>query len=139
MANLKTSTLRPRRPPSGRVGGIAAKDMEADGNHSVTKSLPSAAGAKPLPHCTFGKARPNGDDVGVRIDATSNSMKFPLCDAAVRKLAHDAWELADAILAECSEPGLDGIRNESYAKMKAMREEIAKNPGVELSFERIAN
>ena len=40
-------------------------------------------------------------------------------------------------MAECSETGDDGVRNESYALMKAMREEIAKNRGVELSFERI--
>ena len=38
------------------------------------------------------------------------------------------WELADAILAECCETGDDGVRNESYAKMKAMRQEIAAKP-----------
>ena len=47
------------------------------------------------------------------------------------------WELADAILAECCETGKDGVRNESYAKIEAMRQEIAKNHGVQLSFERI--
>ena len=47
------------------------------------------------------------------------------------------WDLADAIVAECSETGDDGVRNGSQAKMEAMREEIAKNHGVELSFERI--
>jgi len=47
------------------------------------------------------------------------------------------WELADAILAECCETGKDGVRNESYAKMEAMRQEIAANHGVERSFERI--
>ena len=47
------------------------------------------------------------------------------------------WALADAILAECCETGKDGVRNESHAKMEAMRQEIAKNRGVELSFERI--
>jgi hypothetical protein len=64
-------------------------------------------------------------------------VKFPRCDAAVRKREGDEWELADAILAECSEPGEDGVKNESYAKMETMREEIAKNHGVDLSFERI--
>ena len=47
------------------------------------------------------------------------------------------WDLADAIVAECSETGDDGVKNESYALMNAMRNEIAKNRGVELSFERI--
>jgi hypothetical protein len=64
-------------------------------------------------------------------------VKFPRCDAAVRKMESDEWELAEAILAECSEPGENGVRNESSAKMKAMRQEIATNPGRELSFERI--
>ena len=68
---------------------------------------------------------------------TTAAIKFPRCDAAVRNLAGGEWELADAILAECSETGEDGVRNESYAKMETMREEIAKNHGVDLSFERI--
>ena len=69
--------------------------------------------------------------------ANCNAVKFPRCDAAVRKRLGSEWELADAILAECCETGKDGERNESYAKMEAMRDEIAKNRGVELSFERI--
>ena len=69
--------------------------------------------------------------------ANSNGLRFPLCDAAVRKIDSGDWDLADAIVAECSETGDDGVRNESYASMKAMRDEIAKNRGVELSFERI--
>ena len=40
-------------------------------------------------------------------------------------------------LAECCEPGKDGVRNESYTKLKAMRQEIVANHGVQLSFERI--
>ena len=70
-------------------------------------------------------------------NAALAEIKFPLCDAAVRKIDSGDWDLADAIVAECSETGGDGVRNESYAKMKAMRQEIAKNRGVELSFERI--
>jgi hypothetical protein len=73
---------------------------------------------------------------GVR-QAAAAEVKFPLCDAAVRKKKGGEWELADAIVAECSEVGEDGVRNGSNAKMKAMREEIAKNHGVELSLERI--
>jgi ribosome-binding protein aMBF1 (putative translation factor) len=65
------------------------------------------------------------------------SPKFPRCDAAVRKRDASEWDLADAIVAECSETGDDGARNESYAMMKAMQQEIAANHGVELSFERI--
>jgi hypothetical protein len=73
-------------------------------------------------------------------DPTTTSatiVEFPLCDAAVRKSEDSEWNLADAILAECSEPGEDGVRNGSQAKMEAMRQEIAKNHGVDLSFERI--
>jgi hypothetical protein len=70
-------------------------------------------------------------------DAAATNVQFPLCDAAVRKMEAGEWEFADAIVAECSETGDDGRRNESYAKMKAMRQEIATNHGVDLSFERI--
>jgi hypothetical protein len=69
--------------------------------------------------------------------ANRNAVDFPLCDAAVRNTADGEWKLADAIVAECSEPGKDGVRNGSHAKMQAMRQEIAKNHGVELSLERI--
>jgi hypothetical protein len=64
-------------------------------------------------------------------------IKFPLCDAAVRQIDSGGWALADAIVAECSETGDDGVKNESDALMNAMRDEIAKNRGVELAFERI--
>ena len=70
-------------------------------------------------------------------NATVAEVKFPRCDAAVRKTQGGEWDLADAILAECCEPGEDGVRNELDAKMKAMRQEIATNHGFELSFERI--
>jgi hypothetical protein len=55
----------------------------------------------------------------------------------VRKKEGGEWDLADAILAECSESGKDGVQNGSYAKMEEMRQEIATNQGVDLSFERI--
>jgi hypothetical protein len=64
-------------------------------------------------------------------------VEFPLCDAAVRSSEGSEWGLADAILAECSETGADGVNNHSYAKLNMMREEIAKNHGVDLSFERV--
>ena len=83
----------------------------------------------------------NSREPGVNAYSIKNAalaeIKFPLCDAAVRKMNGGEWELADAIVAECSETGDDGVRNESYAKMEAMQQEIAKNHGVELSFERI--
>ncbi len=71
------------------------------------------------------------------LNTAATSVKFPLCDAAVRKWANDEWELADAVVAECSEPGPDGVRNESYAKINAMREEILQNHDIDLSFERL--
>jgi transposase len=74
---------------------------------------------------------------GVTENAAAADLKFPLCDAAIRKLAHDTWELADAIVAECSEPGRNGVRNASHAKMKAMREEIHQNHDIDRSFERL--
>lgn len=69
--------------------------------------------------------------------ANCSEVRFPRCDAAVRKTEGGEWELADAIVAECSETGEDGVRNGSQAKIEAMREEIAKNHGVELSLERM--
>ena len=82
-------------------------------------------------------ARRNKATSSKKTAAAAAVVKFPLCDAAVRKTEGGEWALADAILAECSETGKDGVRNGSYAKMDAMREEIAKNRGVELSLERI--
>jgi hypothetical protein len=68
-------------------------------------------------------------------NAATTAIKFPLCDAAVQKIEGGGWDLADAIVAECFETGDDGVRNAS--KMEEMREEIAKNRGVDLSFERL--
>jgi hypothetical protein len=73
-----------------------------------------------------------GDD-----NLAGHGVKFPRCDAAAREWANDQWELADAIMAECSEPGPTGVRNASYARINAMREEILQNHGVDLSFERL--
>jgi hypothetical protein len=70
-------------------------------------------------------------------NAAPAEIKFPLCDAAIQKIESGGWELADAIVAECSETGDDGVRNASYAKMEEMRQEIAANHGLHLSLERI--
>jgi hypothetical protein len=88
------------------------------------------------------KRRPGPRTLGASTQASMPQaavaeVKFPLCDAAVRKIEGGEWELADAIVAECSETGDNGVRNESYAQMEAMRQEIATNHGVDLSFERI--
>ena len=45
-------------------------------------------------------------------NAAHGEIKFPRCDAAVRKRDGTEWEFADAILAECCETGEDGVRNE---------------------------
>ena len=37
-------------------------------------------------------------------------LKFPGCDAAVQKIDGGEWDLADAIVAECSETGDDGVQ-----------------------------
>jgi hypothetical protein len=65
------------------------------------------------------------------------TVEFPLRHAAVGNIGRDKWVLADAILAECSEPGSIGVRTGSYTKMEKMRAEIARNHGVELSLERV--
>jgi hypothetical protein len=97
---------------------------------------------KPVATVKFvtGQHQTTKQDVAAAIPVNSAAalvLAFPRCDAAVTKVKGGEWDLADAILAECSETGDNGVKNESYAKMKAMREEIAENHGVELSFERI--
>jgi len=72
MANSKTLTLRRARPMSGRVDGIASKDVEVDGDHRVADSLPSSAGDEPSPHSTFDRAQPNGDEVDARMAKIAN-------------------------------------------------------------------
>jgi hypothetical protein len=92
-----------------------------------------------LEHVKAGPSRrPLGRSTSAAVpQAAVVELRFPLCDAAVQKIDGGDWELADAIVAECSETGDDGVRNESYALMESMRDEIAKNRGIELSFERI--
>ena len=90
--------------------------------------------ARPHPGATKDVA----DTAKVPVKSTGAPVvSFPRCDAAVRKVNGSEWELADAIVAECSETGDDGVRNDTYALMEAMRDEIAQNHGVALSFERI--
>jgi hypothetical protein len=95
-------------------------------SHSHTPPNPVAA--RPHDASAHGPAQ----QPGIR-----NDVEFPLCDAAVAKMKDSGWELADAIVEECSETGDDGVRNGSHAKMEAMHEEIDKNHGVTLSLERI--
>ena len=106
---LKAST-------SGAVLAAATVNVRSESAAADTSGEPGANGLK---------------------NAAPAEVKFPLCDAAIRKIDGGDWELADAIVTECSETGEDGVRNQSYALMNAMRDEIAKNRGVELSFERI--
>jgi hypothetical protein len=76
-------------------------------------------------------------ETGGQQTATAPVIEFPLCHAAVGNMERDQWALADAILDECPEPGRNGARTGSYAKMERMQAEIARNHGVKLSFERI--
>ena len=103
--------------PQGQ-GSLATVEVGSDSAAADTSGEPGA----------FGYGMKN---------AAPAEIKFPLCDAAVQKIESGGWDLADAIVAECSETGDDGVKNESYALMNAMRDEIAKNRGVELAFERI--
>ena len=79
----------------------------------------------------------NSRDPGSMNNAAVAKVEFPLCDAAIRKREGGEWALAEAIVSECSETGEEGVRNESYVAIEAMRQEIATNHGIELSFERI--
>jgi hypothetical protein len=107
------------------------KDLNAEAKRNQRKPVILDVKRRPGPQ-TLGPSTPAGVP-----QAAVAEVKFPLCDAAVRKMEGGEWELADAIVAECSETGDDGVRNESYAKMEEMRHEIATTHGVELSFERI--
>jgi hypothetical protein len=143
-------TLIPRQPhpPLASISGMAGNDVKVDNDQRIAHSLTSpAVGALSLPHGSSTdvgvspvNAQANGDESDARmteIHAAAGEVKFPLCDAAARKMEGGEWELADAIVAKCSETGDDGVKNESYAKMEEMRQEIATNQGVDLSFERI--
>lgn len=83
--------------------------------------------------------RPVGSSIPSTVPqpAQRNSLAYPLCDAAVGRMAKGGWELADAILAECCEPGENGVRNGSQAKIEEMRHEIANNHGIDLSPRRV--
>jgi hypothetical protein len=128
LSDLGTANKDPTAPPVA-LTGIPNGDTTDARIEEIAKNS-----ASPDLVC----ASPGSEDAnGVTENAAATDLKFPLCDAAIGKLAHNQWELADAIVAECSEPGPNGVRNESYAKMKAMREEIVQNHDVDLSFERI--
>jgi hypothetical protein len=148
----RAGTLIPRqpRPPFGRISRTAGSNVKVDSDLRTAGSLATpAAEDLSLSHepnragVPTSNAQPNDGEVDVDarmmeiIHAAAGEVKFPRCDAAVRKMEGGEWELADAILAECSETGKDGVPNGSYAKMEDMRQEIATNHGVELSFERI--
>ena len=115
------------------------KDLEKQAR--PTRVLPEKTRRRPVPR-TFATVTHGPIETAIAPETLGSKssvdhVKFPLCDAAVRKMEGGEWDLADAILAECSETGEDGVRNGSHAKMEAMRAEIAQNHGVELSLERI--
>jgi hypothetical protein len=106
-----------------------SRPLEASTNDAAAAAASDVPGPGPLADTTA--------TVNLGSESAAADIKFPLCDAAVGKREGSEWELADAILAECSEPGENGVRNGSNATMEAMRDEIAKNHGVDLSLERI--
>ncbi len=53
-------------------------------------------------------SREPGTDARSIKDAVIAEVKFPRCDAAVRNWEGSGWDLADAILAECSKPERTG-------------------------------
>jgi hypothetical protein len=136
MMKIKSgSQIRPARDLTLRKGHEAPANVAKNTGHRlpdrVTASFADPPGAGIADNSRGPSANANGVSNGVA------EVKFPLCDAAARKMEGGEWDLADAILAECSETGKDGVQNGSYAKMEDMRQEIATNHGVELSFERI--
>jgi hypothetical protein len=118
-ASRKAAGKSPSIQPGQRAeddGKHPGTDQRSHGSHAETNSQETAT-AMPA--------------------ATAPVVEFPLCHAAVGNIERHEWALADAILAECSEPGANGVRTGSYSKMEKMRAEIARNRGVELSLERV--
>ena len=133
---------RPEAGPKRHVSTPLAPQLKA----STSGAVPQGQGPLPdTPASVNVRSESAAADTSGVLGANGFSMKnaalaeikFPLCDAAVGKINSGGWDLADAIVAECSETGDDGVRNELHTLMKAMRDEIAANHGVELSFERI--
>jgi hypothetical protein len=118
-ASQKAAGKSPPIQPGQRAeehGGHPGTDQHSHGSRAETDSQETAT------------AMPAG---------AATAVEFPLCHAAVANIACGTWVLADAILAECSEPGPNGVRTGSYTRMEKMRVEIARNHGVELSLERV--
>lgn len=124
-------TLPPRSASQKAAGKSPSiqpgQRAEDDGEHPGTDQ-----------HSRGSHAETDSQGTGTAMPAANAPVvEFPLCDAAVENIKRDEWALADAILAECSEPGANGVRTGSNASMEKMRAEIARNHGVELSFERV--
>jgi hypothetical protein len=130
-----------RRPVPGRLGASTQESVPQAVNNNLPRQGPFADTTAPVNLGSESAVADNVRDPSTNARSVNNAavaeVKFPLCDAAVRKREGGEWELADAIVSECSETGDDGVRNGSHAKMEAMREEIAKNRGVMLSLERV--
>jgi hypothetical protein len=124
-------TLPPRSASQKAAGKSPSiqpgQRAEDDGEHPGTDQ-----------HSRGSHAETNNRETATAIAAaTAPGVEFPLCHAAVGTIERDQWDLADAILAECSEPGPNGVRTGSNTKIGRMRAEIARDLGVELSFERV--
>ena len=120
--NRPTGNLIKRQPyqPLTRISRAGGNDAKVGSDQRIAHSLTSpAVGALFLPHGSSTDigvspvdAQANGDEFDARmteIYAAAGEVKFPLCDAAARKMEGGEWELADAIVAECSETGDDGV------------------------------
>jgi hypothetical protein len=114
----------------------AAANVAKNTGHRLPDRVTASFADPPSAGVADNSREPSTNAYGIS-NAAVVELRFPRCDAAVRTLTHDTWELADAIVAECSEPGPNGVRNDSHAKINAMREEIARNHGIDLSFERV--
>jgi hypothetical protein len=99
-ASRKAAGKSPSIQPGQRAeddGKHPGTDQRSHGSHAETNSQETAT-AMPA--------------------ATAPVVEFPLCHAAVGNIERHEWALADAILAECSEPGANGVRTGSYSKIR---------------------
>ena len=136
--DLNNSNVK-RRPMSEASAARTQAAVQQPADHDLPRQGPLATATVNVG--SKSSVADNSQELGADAYSMKNDavaeLQFPLCDAAVQKIDSGDWDLADAILAECSETGDAGVRNELHALMKAMRDEIAKNRGVALSFERV--
>ena len=101
--SLPRPMAKPEAGPKRHVGPPLGRQLTA----STSGAVPYRRG--PLAN-TPATVNVRGESAAA--DTALAEIKFPRCDAALRKIDSGGWDLADAIVAECSETGDNGVRNE---------------------------